>query len=65
MPELGEEIQPAWANGAKVLVPGLTQELWNNTAVDISLGSYHGLICPGDQWDAHPPRLKKKRTTRK
>lgn len=49
MEELNQDIQPAWANGAKILVPGLTQEAWAEAKPRIVLGPYHAVTIPGNE----------------
>lgn len=47
----GEDVQPPWANGAKILVPGLTAELWSTGSPHINLGPYHVVMLPRDEAD--------------
>ena len=49
MREENAEIQPSWAKGAKVLVPGLTAETWAQDTPSLELGPYHAVVLPGDE----------------
>jgi len=44
----GAEVQPKWANGAKILVPGLVEEVWQASNMEIELSTYHVVARPGD-----------------
>jgi len=44
----GAEVKPAWAKGAKILVAGLTCEVWQEAALDINLSAYHVVARPED-----------------
>jgi len=54
--EEGPGLQPDWANGAKVLVPGLTQQTWGEALAlmetPIELRPYHALILEQDLEEA-------------
>jgi len=49
MKEDNAEIQPSWAKGAKVLVPGLTAETWAQATPSLELGPYHAVVLAGDE----------------
>jgi len=40
----GGEVQPSWANGAKILAPGITEEVWRDAGLGIELKPYHVLV---------------------
>lgn len=42
------QVQPLWASGAKVLVPGLDEDAWHAAGTGINLSSYHVIVRPDD-----------------
>merc|ERR1712232_1093142 len=48
------DVQPAWANGAKVLAPGVTEEVWRESDTGVELRPQHVIINAehiGDLYD--------------
>ncbi|CAE8667928.1 unnamed protein product [Polarella glacialis] len=41
-------LQPLWANGAKILVPGLSEEVWRKADVGMSLKPFHIVVQSDD-----------------
>jgi len=45
---IGQDLQPDWANGAKIIVPALDQETWWESGAGVQLSSYHVVVLEED-----------------